>query len=158
MVKFWYTCILNNYYSVFGCESHASLARVTYVSLVWNKYSLLDPFTKGYQQVRRLMRWNQVGDIKQQMFNQLWKFKQDTFIINHFVIENNLYGMVTRRRAVELRDVPQRHCFVFNITLFILIHFWLGTQKSNTNLNFFMNIKFDKLMSEIGIVFQKRRV
>ena len=31
--------------------------------------------------------------------------------------------------AVEFRDVPQHD------TLYTLIHFWLDTQKSNTNLN-----------------------
>ena len=45
--------------------------------------------------------------------------------------------------SVEFRDVPQ---WFFNITLYTLINYWLGKQKSNTNLNyifFFMNIKFD---------------
>ena len=37
-----------------------------------------------------------LGYIKQQMFYQLSKFKLDTLIINHFINENNLYGMVTR--------------------------------------------------------------
>ena len=43
--------------------------------------------------------------MKQQMFYQLWKFKLDTLIINHFIIKYNLYGMVTRR---SLRRVPWR--------------------------------------------------
>ena len=59
----------------------------------------------------------------------------------------------------EFCDVPQRHCF-FNVTLYTLIHLWLGIQKSYTNLNnlFFMNIKFNELFSEIGKVLQKWRV
>ena len=68
-----------------------------------------------------------IGDIKQQMFYQLSKFKLDTLIINHFIIENNLYGIVTRRSLF------------FKVTLYILIHFWLGTQKSNTNLTHFFH-------------------
>ena len=42
--------------------------------------------------------------------------------------------------SVEFRDVP--------------ILFWLGIQKSNTNLNnlFFMNIKFDEIFGEIDNV------
>ena len=81
---------------------------------------------------------NFVGNIKQQMFYQLWKFNLDTLIINHFIIENNLYGMVTRR---SLRWVPWRSTtsLFFNVTLYTLIHFWLGTQKSNTNLNNFFS-------------------
>ena len=60
--------------------------------------------------------------------------------------------------SVEFRDVPQH--FFFNVTLFTLLHIWLGTQKSNTNLNnlFIMYIKFDELLSEIGNVLQNRRV
>ena len=46
--------------------------------------------------------------IKQQMFYQLWKFKLDTLLIYHFIFENNLYGIITRR---SLRDVPQRIVF-----------------------------------------------
>ena len=38
-----------------------------------------------------------VGDIKQHMFYQLYKFKLDTLIINHFIIKYIAYGMVTRR-------------------------------------------------------------
>ena len=105
------------------------------------------------------MLTNFVGDIKQQMFYQFWKFKLDTLIILQFIIENNLYGMVTRR---SLRGVPWRSTtsLLFKVTLYILIHFWLGTQKSNTNLNnlLFMNIKLDELLSEISNVLQKRRV
>ena len=54
------------------------------------------------------MLTNFLEGMKQQMFYQLWKFKLDTLLVNYFIIENNLYGMVTRR---SLRDVPQRHCF-----------------------------------------------
>ena len=53
--------------------------------------------------------------MKQHMFFQLWKFKLDTLLINHFIIENNLYGIVTRR---NLRDVPQRHCFSVLLSIF----------------------------------------
>ena len=100
------------------------------------------------------MLTNFVGNIKQQMFYQLWKFKVDTLIINHFIIENNLYGMVVRR---SLRWVPWRSTtsLFFNVTLYTLIHFWLGTLKSNT---IFMNIKFGELLSDIGNVLQKRRI
>ena len=64
--------------------------------------------------------------------------------------------------SVEFRDVNSTTSLFFNITLYTLIHIWLGTctQKSNTNLTylfFFMKIKFDKLLSEIGVVLQKRK-
>ena len=53
--------------------------------------------------------------------------------------------------------------FHADATLYILIHFWLGTQNSSTNLHnkqsfFYMNIRFDKLLSEIDDVLLKRRV
>ena len=41
------------------------------------------------------MLTNFVEGMKQPMFYQLWKFKLDTLLINHFIIENNLYGIVT---------------------------------------------------------------
>ena len=91
------------------------------------------------------------------MCYQLWTFKLDTLIINHFIIENNLYGIVTR---LSLRLVPWRSTtsLFFSVTLYTFILFWLGIQKSNTNLNnlFFMNIKFDEMLSEIGNVFAKK--
>ena len=65
--------------------------------------------------------------------------------------------MVWSPVSVEFCDVPQRHCFP-HVTLYILIHFRSSTQKSNTNLNnlfFYMNIKFDELLSEIDNVSQK---
>ena len=55
-----------------------------------------------------------VEGIKQQMFYQLYKFKLDTLLINNFIIDYNLYGMVTRR---SLRDVPQRHCFAMLLSI-----------------------------------------
>ena len=78
-------------------------------------------------------------------------------IINHYN-KYNSFGIVTRR---SLRWVPWRSTsqLFFNVTLYTLIHFWLGTQKSNTNLIhlFFMNIKYDELLSEIGNVLQNKR-
>ena len=77
-----------------------------------------------------------VGNIKQQMFYHLWKFKLDTLIINHYIIKYILYGMVTWR---SLRRVPWRSTTSFfkkkNATLFTLRQFCLSTQKSNTNFN-----------------------
>ena len=63
------------------------------------------------------MLTNFVGIIKQQMFYQLWKFRLDSLLIYHFIFENNLYGMITRR---SLRDVPQR--IVLSVTLYTLIN------------------------------------
>ena len=82
-----------------------------------------------------------VGNIKQQMFYQLWKFMLDTLIINHFIIKYILYGMVTRR---SLRRVPWRSTTLLfsHVTLYILIHTGVKYQL------FYMNIKFDKLLSE----------
>ena len=97
-----------------------------------------------------------VGNIKQEMFYQFWKFKLDTLINNHFLIKYILYGMVTRR---SLRWVPWRSTtsLFSHVILYILIHFRSSTQKSNTNFNnlFYMNIKFDKPLSEIDNVLQK---
>ena len=104
------------------------------------------------------MLTNFVGDIKQQMFYQFWKIKLDTLMINHFIIEKNLYGMVTRRSLRWVLWLSTTSLF-FNVTLYTLIHLWLGIQKSYANFNnfFFMNIKFNELLSEIGNVLQKRR-
>ena len=97
-----------------------------------------------------------VGNKKQQMFYQLWKFKVDMLIIYHFIIKYILYGMVTRR---SLRWVPWRSTtsLVSHVTLYFLLHSRSSTQKSNTNFNnlFYMNIKFDKPLSEIDNVLQK---
>ena len=45
-----------------------------------------------------------------------------------------------------------------NVTFLLLlsIHFWLSTQKSNTNLNniLYINIKYDELLSEIDNVYK----
>ena len=51
--------------------------------------------------------------------------------------------------------------FHVEATHYTLIHFWLGTQNSNTNLHnkqsfFYMNIRFDKLLSEIDNVLKKK--
>ena len=78
------------------------------------------------------MLTNFVGDIKQQMFYKFWKFKLETLIINHFIIEYNLYDMVTPR---SLRWVLWLSSSLFlNVTLYTFIHLWLGIQKSYTNL------------------------
>ena len=99
-----------------------------------------------------------VGNIKQQMFYQLWKFKLDTLIINHFISKYILYGMATRR---SLRWFPWRSTtsLFSHVTLYILIHFGSNTQRSKTNFNnlFYINTKFDKLLSEIDHVLQKKK-
>ena len=71
---------------------------------------------------------NFLGDIKQQMFLKLWKFKPNTFMINYFIIKYKLHGMVTQssNRWVPLRFTTS---LFFNVTLCTLKHFWLGTQK-----------------------------
>ena len=63
----------------------------------------------------KAMLTNFEGHIKQQKFYQLWKFQLYTLLNNHFIIENNLYGMFTRR---SLRDVAQRHCFSMILSIF----------------------------------------
>ena len=89
------------------------------------------------------------GNIKQQMFYQLWKVKSYSLIINHFITKNNLYGLVTRRC---LHSVPWRSTTLlfFIVTLYTLRYFWLSTQKLHTNLNkiFYIHIKFDELLSQ----------
>ena len=63
--------------------------------------------------------------------------------------------MVTRR---SLRWVPWRPTMslFFIVTLYTLRHFWLKAQMSNTILNiiFYINIKFDELLSEIDNVYK----
>ena len=85
-------------------------------------------------------------------------FKPNMLLINHFIIKYKLQGMVTRRsrRWVPLRSTTS---LFFNVTLCSLIHFWLGTQKSISALTIFsININFDKVISEIDNVLQKRIV
>ena len=62
--------------------------------------------TKGYQKLRRLVRWylyllsyayNFCKENKTTMFYWLWKLKSNTLINNHFIIKYKVYGMVTRR-------------------------------------------------------------
>ena len=64
----------------------------------------------------KAMLTNFLGNIKQQIFYQLWKFKLVTLIINHFIITNNLYGMATWR---HLRLFPwcSATSLFFSITL-----------------------------------------
>ena len=66
-----------------------------------------------------------VGNIKQQMFYQLWKFKPNTLIIYHFIIWK-LQGMVIR---CSRRWIPWRFptSLFFSVILYTLIHFWLCT-------------------------------
>ena len=84
-------------------------------------------FTRGYQKVRRLMQWNQyflsyayrfVGNLKQQMFYQLWKYKLETLIINHFIIKYIYMVWSPCAVSVEYRDIPQRHCFPVLLSIF----------------------------------------
>ena len=58
-----------------------------------------------------------IGDIKQQMFYQLWKFKLDTLII---ILLSNTFHMVWSPGAVsvEFRDLPQRNCFPMVLSIF----------------------------------------
>ena len=89
-----------------------------------------------------------VGNIKQQMFYQLWKFKLDTLIINHFIIKYILYGMVTRR---SLRQVSWRSTTLLFLPFYSL---YFNTHRSQIP-TIYMTIKFDKLLSKIGNVLQK---
>ena len=59
--------------------------------------------------------------------------------------------MVWSPGAVSVEFVTFHNVTVYSVTFY---YFWLGTQRSNTNFNniFFMNIKFDKLLSEIDNV------
>ena len=63
--------------------------------------------------------------------------------------------MFTRHSLRKVQWRPKRHCF----SLLISIYFTLGKQKSIAILNnlFYMNMKFDKLLSEIDNVLQKKR-
>ena len=101
----------------------------------------------------KAMLTNFEGHIKQQKFYQLWKFQLYTLLNNHFIIENNLYGMVTRR---SLRDVAQRHCFSMLLSIILWYTFArYRIVKYQLKQSFFKNIKFDELLSEIGNVLQK---
>ena len=69
------------------------------------------------------MLTNFVGDIKQQMFYQFRKFKLDTLIINHFIIENFFlwYGHPAQSpmSSVTFHNVIVFQCYslYFNTTL-----------------------------------------
>ena len=97
---------------------------------------VIKKFVDWYDEINtyKAMLTNFVGNIKQQMFYQLSKFKLEMLKNNHFIIENNLYGMFTRR---SLLWVPWRSTtsLFFNINIYTLIHFWLRTQKSNNKRN-----------------------
>ena len=77
-----------------------------------------------------VMLTNFVGNIYKQMFYQLWNVRPNTLIINRFII--TWYG---RQAQSPLSFVTFHDVIVFLVTIYTLIHFWLGTQKSNTNLN-----------------------
>ena len=88
------------------------------------------------------------------MFYQLWKFKLDTLIINHFIIENNLYGMVIRSSVtLYYLIVFQSYSLYFDTLLAGYTEIKYQLKQSN-----FVNIKFDELFSEIRNVLQTRRV
>ena len=90
--------------------------------------------------------------MKQQMFYQLWKCKLDTLLL--IILSSKTIIWYGHPAQSPWRSTTS---LFFNVTLYTLLHFWLSTQKSNTNLNdlFYMNIKFDKLLSEIVNVLQK---
>ena len=85
------------------------------------------PSTRGYNKVRRLMQWNKKK-------YQLWIFKLDTLITNHFIIKYILYGMIIRR---SLRWDPWRSTasLIFHVYFLYFNKLKQGTQESNTNLN-----------------------
>ena len=80
--------------------------------------------------IYQALRTNFVRNIKQQMFSLLLKLKTNMLIINHFICKYKLHGMVTRRIRVM-----STMSLIFNVTLYTLLHFLLGTQKLNTILN-----------------------
>ena len=55
------------------------------------------------------------------------------YVDNNFIIKYILYGRVTWRIVLS----RSTKSMFFNVTLNNLIHIWLGTQKSNTDLNSF---------------------
>ena len=99
------------------------------------------------------MLTNFLGIIKQQMFYQLWKFKLDTLLIYQFILENNLYGMITRR---SLRDVSQRIVFKCYSLYYNTLLARYTEIKYQLKQSFFKNIKFDELLIEIGNFLQER--
>ena len=80
-------------------------------------------------------------------------------MINHLINRYKLHGIVNRRsrRWVPLRSTTS---LFFNVTHYTLIHIWLFTQKPNSNFNdrFYMNMKFDKLLSKIDNVLPIKRL
>ena len=97
--------------------------------------------------------FNFLGNIIQQMFYQLWKFELYKLIINHFTCITKTIYVVCNPAQSPLSSVT-----FHNVTFLLLlsIHFWLSTQKSNTNLNniLYINIKYDELLSEIDNVYK----
>ena len=87
----------------------------------------------------------------------MWKIKQNTLIIDLFSSNSNCMVWSSGAVAIEFRDVLQP--IFFPVTLFTLILFWLGTQKSNTNLNniFYTSLRLDRRLSEIDNVCLKKK-
>ena len=80
--------------------------------------------TKGYQKLRRLVRWylyllsyayNFCKENKTTMFYWLWKLKSNTLINNHFIIKYKVYGMVTRRNPTPFNSVIFHNVIFFSM-------------------------------------------
>ena len=113
------------------------------------------------------MRWNQyllsyaynLWNITQQMCE-----KFEIYVDNHafyqqkrFKWYSTVHTCTCNPAQSPLSSVTFHNVIVFHCYSLYLRHFWLSTQKSYTNLNniFYMNIKFDKLVSEIDNVYKK---
>ena len=65
---------------------------------------------------------------------------------------------MVNRRSRRWVPWPFTKSLFFNVTLYTLILFWSSTLKPNTNFNniFYTSFRFDKLLSEIDTVLQKK--
>ena len=134
---------------------------LSYEPFAWQTWSS----TRGYQKVWRLMQWNQYllsyayKVCRKYKTYLLWKFKLhvETLIIIYPQIHFIWYGHLAQSPLSSMTC----HVIVFHDTFYTLIHFTPSTSKSNSNLNnlFYINIKSDKMLSEIDNVrITKRRV
>ena len=89
------------------------------------------------------------------MFYVLVKFKPDTLIINHFIIKYKLHGMVTRRSLCWVPWSSTTSFFFQCYSLHFITFLARYTEvKYHLKQSFYMNIKFDQLLSEINHVLQ----
>ena len=138
-----------------------------YTSTIEKIYSTRN--RRGYQKVRRLVRWNlylpsnahnfcrENKTINMFMFYWLWKFQSNTLINNHFMIKYKEHGMVTRcsRRLVLWYSTASLFFFLYFKTLLAR---YTEVNATLNNLLFYMNISIWRTVDWNWQCFTKRGV